>query len=107
MKNGHLKNELINHHVLAIHRAFSEIPKVTFHVFCGQELQNIITLCLFYLHSNFCSLRNIIIGQLLLVVVSALPFFLKQHCALEVSELSDLLQALSIHTRFAQGLLLG
>lgn len=62
MKNEHLKSELINHNALGIHRAFPVIHSVVFHVFCGQELQNIITLCLFYLHSSFWSFRNIIIG---------------------------------------------
>lgn len=62
MKKEHLKSELINHHVLAIHRAFPVIHKVVFPVFCGQELQNIITLCLFYLHCSFWSFRNILIG---------------------------------------------
>lgn len=62
MKNEHLKNGLINHHIFAISRAFPVIPKVAFHVFCGQKLQNIITFCLFYLHSGVRSFRNIIVG---------------------------------------------
>lgn len=62
MKNEHLKNELINHHILAIQRAFPVIHMVAFHIFCAQELQNIITLYLFYLHSVFWSFSNITIG---------------------------------------------
>lgn len=62
MKNEHLKNELINHHILAIPRAFPVIHKVAFHIFCGQKLQNIITLYIFYLHFSVWSFRNIIVG---------------------------------------------
>lgn len=58
MKNERLKNELINHHVLAIQRAFPVIHKVAFCILSCQELQNFTTLCLFYLHSSFLVLQE-------------------------------------------------
>lgn len=54
MKNEHLKNELINHHVLAIQRVFPVIQKVAFHIYCGHKLQNIITLCLLLVLQQYC-----------------------------------------------------